>query len=141
MDGPEKGDYVTPYIDIYKINIQYDGSLDKLKLITIIRGYFNNKEMIGDTWASTASTITMKYFLANSSRYKEIVHRLNLIGTFLQANSKHRVFVKLDSRYGEYFPEYAKYFGISSRLKKSMYGMNNYGKLFDDELTNWLMDE
>ena len=49
--------------------------------------------------------------------------------------------MKLDSIYGEYFPEYANYFGRPLRLKKSMYGMTNNGKLFDDELTNCLIDE
>ena len=35
----------------------------------------------------------------------------------------------------------AKYFGRPFILKKSMYGMTNYGKLFADELTNWWIDE
>ena len=39
MDDPEKGDPVTPFMDVYKSNIQYGGSLDKLKLITVGRGY------------------------------------------------------------------------------------------------------
>ena len=38
------------------------------------------------------------------------------------------------------FPGYAKYFGISLRLLKSMYGMTNSGKLFADELTEWLTE-
>ena len=45
------------------------------------------------------------------------------------------------SRYEEYVPEYAKYVGRHLKLKKSMYGMHNYGKLFADELTNFLIDE
>ena len=56
--------------------------------------------------------------------------------SFLQANTKHNVFVKLDSRYGDYFPEYYNYFGRPLRLKKSMYGMNDSGKLFADDITN-----
>ena len=66
---------------------------------------------------------------------------MDLIGLSLQTNVKHRVFVKLDSRYGEYFPEYANYFVITLRLKNSMYGMTNFGNLFSDELTNWLIDK
>ena len=50
-------------------------------------------------------------------------------------------FVNLDSIYGEYFPEYAKYFGRPSRLNKSMYGMTNSSNLFADEITNWIIDE
>ena len=66
---------------------------------------------------------------------------MDFIGTFLQANVKHRVFVKLDNRYGEYFPEYWKYFGRPLILKKSIYDMTNYGKLFADELNNWIICE
>ena len=45
------------------------------------------------------------------------------------------------SRYVEYFPDCANYFGRPLRLNKSMYGMNSYGKLFADEITNWLIYE
>ena len=58
----------------------------------------------------------------------------------MQAKCKNRVFVKLDSIYTDYFPEYAKYFGIALRLLKSMYGMTNYGKLFADEVTEQLLE-
>ena len=58
----------------------------------------------------------------------------------MKAKVKNRVFVKLDIMYIDYFPEYAKYFGRSLRLLKSMYGMTKYGKLFADELTEWLLE-
>ena len=48
--------------------------------------------------------------------------------------------MKLDSRYVVYFPEYSSYFGRASRLLKSMYVMTNYGNLFADELTEWLLE-
>ena len=38
MEEPEKGYLDTPRMDVYKANIQYYGSLDKLKLIIIVRG-------------------------------------------------------------------------------------------------------
>ena len=47
----------------------------------------------------------------------------------------------LDSRYEEYFPEYAKYSGIPLMLNESMYVMPNSGKLFGDELTKFLINE
>ena len=46
----------------------------------------------------------------------------------------------MDSRYTDYFPEYAKDFGISLMLLKSIYGMNNSGKLFSGELIEWLLE-
>ena len=83
---------------------------------------------------------TLKYFLAGANKHKAIVHQLYFIGAFFQSKVKNRVFVKLDSRYEDYFPEYSKYFGRALRLLKSMYGMTHYGKLFDDELTEWLFE-
>ena len=100
MDDPEKGQPVKPCMDIYKVNIQYYGSLETLKLIIVVRGDLQNKEMTGDTWSPTALIITIKYFLSADSKHKVRVHQLDFIGSFLQDNIKHRVLVKLDSRYG-----------------------------------------
>ena len=103
-------------MDVYKAKIQYDGSIDKLKLRIVVRGDFMKKEMVGDTWSPTSSMRTLKYFLADAAKHKAIVHQLDLIGALLQAKVKNRVFVKLDIRYTDYFPEYAQYFGRALRL-------------------------
>ena len=44
-------------MDVYKAKIKSDGSLDKLKLRIVVRGDFQNKEIVGDTWSSTASIL------------------------------------------------------------------------------------
>ena len=126
---------------MYKAKTQADGSLDKLKLRIVVRRDLKNKEMAGDTWSPTASMRNLKYFLADAVKHKAIVHQLDFIGAFLQAKIKNRVFVKLDIRYAEYFPAYSNYFGRALRLLKSMYGMTNSGNLFDDELTEWFLEE
>ena len=125
---------------VYKAKIQSDRSLDKIKLRIVVRGYMQNKELVGDTWSPTSSMGTLKYFLVDSTKHKSRVHLLDFIQEFLQAKVKNRVFVKFDIRYTDYFPEYAKYFGRALRSLKSMYGMTNYGKLFADELTEWLLE-
>ena len=127
---PEKGDTVNLFMDVNKSKIYYDGSLYKLKLRIMIRGDIKNKYLFGDTWSSTAFMRTLKYFSANAAKHKERVHKLDFIGSFLQAKIINKVFVKLDSRYAEYFPEYSNYFGRGFRLLNSMYGMTNSGKLF-----------
>ena len=127
-------------MDLNKAKIQSDGRLDKLKLRIVVRGDLQNKSLVVDTWSPTASMSTFKYFLVDATKHKEIVHQLYFIGAFLQSKVKNRVFVKLNIRYTDYFPEYAKYFERALRLLKSVYGMNNYGKLFADELTEWLLE-
>ena len=106
----------------------------------MVIGDLQNKEIVGDTWSPTESMSTLKRFLADATIHKEIIHQLYSIGEFLQAKVNNRVFIKLDSRYTDYFPEYSKYFGRSLKLFKSMYGMTNPGKLIADELTEWLLE-
>ena len=50
VQDPEKGETVTPCMDVYKAKIQSDGSLDNLNLIILVRGDMKNKELVGDTW-------------------------------------------------------------------------------------------
>ena len=92
---------MTPCMDVYKSNIQSDGSLDKLKFIIVVRISMKNKLMIRDTWDPTASVNTLKHFLASATKHKARVHQFYLIVLFILAGVKHRAFVKLDSRYGE----------------------------------------
>ena len=81
--------------------------------------------MVGDTWSPTASMRTLKYFLTYSAKHKARVHQLYFIGAFFKAKVKNKVFFKLDIRYTDYFPEYAKYFGRALRLLNFIYGMTN----------------
>ena len=55
VQEPDKGEILTPSMDVYKAKIQSDGSLDKLKLRIVVRGDLKNKELVGDTWLPTAS--------------------------------------------------------------------------------------
>ena len=82
----------------------------------------------------------MKYLLADAAKHKARVHQLDFIGALLQAKVNNRVFVKLDMRYAAYFTEYSQYFGRALKLLKSMYDMTNSGKLFVDQLTEWLIE-
>ena len=88
-------------MDVHKAKIQYDGSLDKLKLRILVRVCLQNNEMVGDTWSPPASMRTLKYLLADAAKHKARVHQLDFIGAFLQAKVKNRVFVKLDIRYAD----------------------------------------
>ena len=74
----------------------------------------------------------LKYLLEDAANQKVIFYQLDFIGALLQSKVKNRVFAKLDIRYTDYFPEYAKYFGRALILLDSMYGMTNSRKLFAD---------
>ena len=108
IEDQNEGEPVTPCMDVYKAKIQYDGSLDKLKLRIVVRGDLHNKEMVGEICSPTAYMMNLKYFLADEAKHKARVHQLYFIGAFLIAKVKNRVLVKLYIRYTYYFPEYAQ---------------------------------
>ena len=80
MGETKKGYPVTPCMGVYKAKNQSDGSLDKLKLIIVVREYFQNEYLIIYTWSLTASKKTLKYFVADSIKHKARVHQLDFIG-------------------------------------------------------------
>ena len=53
--------------------------LTKIKLRIEVRGYLQNKVLIGYTWSPIASKETLNYFMVDSSKHKEILHQLYLI--------------------------------------------------------------
>ena len=62
VEDPKDGEPVTPCMDVYKGKIQSDGILDNLQLRIVVRGDFQNKFMVGDTWSPTAYMRTLNYF-------------------------------------------------------------------------------
>ena len=76
VQEPEKGEPVTPCMDVYKAKTKYDGSLDKLKLRIVVIVDLQNKSLIVDTWLPIASTRNLKYFLSDDFKNKAIFHQL-----------------------------------------------------------------
>ena len=58
------------------------------------------------------------------------MYQLDFIWEFIQAKFQNKIFVKLDCRYAEYFPEYSSYFERAVRLLKYLFGMTNSENLF-----------
>ncbi len=62
-----KEDYCVPTMETYRIKLQSDGTLDKLKTRIVVRGDLQNKEITEDKWSPTASMRAMKMFLAHAA--------------------------------------------------------------------------
>ena len=48
IEDQNEGEPVTTCMDVYKAKIQSDRSLDNLKLRIVVRGYLQNRELVGD---------------------------------------------------------------------------------------------
>ena len=62
VQGLEKGETVTPCMDVYKAKIKSDGSLDKLKLRVVVIGDLQNKYIL-ETIGHQQLTLRIKTFL------------------------------------------------------------------------------
>ena len=70
----------------------------------MVRAYLQNKELVGDTWSPTVPMRTLKYVLADAVNHKARVYHFDFIGSLFKEKVKNEAFVKLDSRYADFFP-------------------------------------
>jgi hypothetical protein len=127
-DTLHEGEVSTSVMEIFKVKIKSDGSLDKLKTRLVVRGDLQDKNITEDKWSPTASFRSLKMFLAHASRLKAWVKQLDFVGAFLQAKMHTRMFVTIPKIFGILFPEYAWCTGKPVRLLMSMYGTTLCGK-------------
>ncbi len=139
-DTLNPGETSTPVMEIFKVKIQSDGTLDKLKMRMVVRGDLQAKDISEDKWSPTASFRSLKMFLANAARLKARVRQLDFVGAFLQAKMRTRMFVTIPKIYGILFPEYAEYCGQAVKLQMSMYGTTLCGKYWYLDLLDFLKE-
>ena len=130
-DTSNKGERVMPVMEVFKVKIKSDGSLDKLKTHLVVHG---------DKWSPTASFWALKMFLAHTTRVRARVKQLDFVGAFLQAQTRSRIFVPIPPIFGILFPEYKEYCGKPVRLGKSMYGMTLSSKYWFLDLQEFLLE-
>ncbi len=134
------GKKCIPVLDLNRVKINSDGTLDKLKARIFVQGDLQSADLLEDKWSPTASFCALKMFLAHAARLRARVKKLDFIGTFLQANVQSRIFINFPTNYSKILPEYKQYFGGPLRLNKSKYGMTLSGKFWYLELMEALFN-
>jgi hypothetical protein len=137
-DNPQPGETSTPVMEIFKVKIKSDGSLDKLKTRMVVRGDLQDKNITEDKWSPTASFRSLKMFLAHAAKLKVRVRQLDFVGAFLQAKMRTRMFITIPNIYGVLFPEFREFCGKPVRLQMSMYGTTLCGKYWYLDLMDFL---
>jgi len=138
VDNLQDGETSTPVMEIFKVKVKSDGSLDKLKTWLVVRGDLQDKRITEDKWSPTASFRSLKMFLAHASRLKVRVKQLDVVGAFLQAKMHSRMFVTIPKIFGILFPEYQWCTGKPVRLQMSMYRTTLCGKYWYLDLLDYL---
>jgi len=141
FETPKPGEQVLPTKLVYKAKSTAEGSLEKLKARCVARGDLQKGQEWEDTWSACASIRTVKVFLALAASLKRRVKQGDFVGAYLQAKVRGRVFIRLDPRMKDLFPDLAKYFGPPLRLNKGIYGLTFSGKFWNEEYTEWLINQ
>jgi hypothetical protein len=77
FDKMNPGEMSTPTMEIFKVTVKSNGSLDKLKTRLVVRGDLQNGTLVEDKWSPTASFRSLKMFLAHATRLKARVKQLD----------------------------------------------------------------
>ena len=137
----QQGDEVIPCMIIFKAKVTSRGFLDKLKARCVARGDLQVKSNDPEhLWSPCVFARTFKVFVAEAVRRNKAIKQLDFIGAFCQAYLKSRLFLQLPKEYAFLLPEYAKYFDGPRLLKKSLYGMDLAAKVWNQDLTEWLLN-
>jgi hypothetical protein len=141
IETPRPGEKVIPTKPVYRAKQTQDGKLDKLKVREVARGDLERREENEDTWSPGSSSSGVRMHLAQAAKAGRTPKQADFIAAYLQARVRGRHFVRLSAELANYFPEYAKWFGVPLRLKKGMYGLTFAGKWWNEEFTNWLFSD
>ena len=138
---PEPDEQVVPTTDLFRAKLKSDGTIDKLKVRIAARGDLDKGSVTENNWAPLASLRLVKIFLADAARDGNRIFQIDFVAAFLQARVDRRIFVKMPASWGKVLPKFSPYFGRPLLLKRALYGLTSAGRLFSQDLYEWLIYE
>jgi hypothetical protein len=114
----EETDEIIPVTAKHRAKLQSDGTIEKLKIRTCLRGDLQAPSEL-DTWCAIAGFRALKMFLSVATRTKCRACQLDFIGAFLQCYAIDRTITILPEEWKELFPEHAEWFGMPLLCVKS----------------------
>ena len=125
---------------IFKAKITSRGFLDKLKARCVARGDLQVKSGDPDhLWSPCVFARTFKLFVAQAVQKNRPIKQLDFVGAFCQAYMRSWLFLQLPKEFAFLVPEHAKYFEKPILLRKSIYGTDVAAKVWNQDLTEWLL--
>ena len=140
--GHEPGDPIIPVTAKFRVKLNPDGTIEKLKTRIALRGdMMTDNVSIGDTWCPNAGFRAYKMYLAFAAMMKVRIYQLDYVAAFLQADVLGRKSTTFPEQWKEILegePELQSWCGIPLRLNKSLYGDRVANLAWDKTQSEWL---
>ena len=125
---------------IFKVKLQSDGTIEKLKSRVAIRGDMDKGAEGEDNGAPLATFRLLRVFIAGAAARGKKIYQADFVGAYLQAYMDRVVYVMLPKEWKELYPDLEQWFGVPLLLEKSAYGMSSAGRLWAETLFAWYIE-
>jgi hypothetical protein len=109
-----------------------DGSEDKKKARLVAGGHRQTPDLYSDTYSPTALSISMKILLQLAASREYFMKTLDIASAFIRADIDRDVYVSI--------PAFGDHPAVTAKLKKSLYGLKQAGRLWYEDLKKTLID-
>jgi hypothetical protein len=141
-DIPNEDDPIIPVTAKYRVKLNSDGTIEKLKTRIALRGDLMKENIyLPGTWCPIAGFRALKIFLALAAQHKQRIYQLDYVAAFLQADVLGRKFTRFPAEWKELLKDYKDlhpWIGVPLRLKKSLYGDRVANMVWDETQSRWL---
>jgi hypothetical protein len=126
------GTHILPCHLVLRQKRKPDGSLDKKKARLVAGGHLQTEDQYTETSSPTARSLSMKLLLQIAVTNSLHLRSFDVKSAFLQADIDRDIYVRL--------PDHCdKYSGRIVKLRKSLYGLKQAGRLFNEHLNTCLL--
>ena len=121
---------------VFKIKYKADGSVERYKCRLVAQGFTQIKgENFTDTYAPVAQTTTIMMLLALAAQRGQKIHQMDFVLAYLNSDIDTDIYMEQAEGFKETGKEDHVY-----KLKKSIYGLKQSAKLWNDTLTTCLKE-
>eukprot|EP00253_Pinus_taeda_P026206 PITA_26206 len=121
---------------MFKQKMNADGSIDKLKVRLVAKGY-SQKEGIDfdDTFAPVAKLNTIRMLIALATKYNWELHQLDVKSAFLNGDLKEEIYLVQPEGYVKQGKEH-----LVCRLKKALYGLKQAPRSWYEKVDSFFIE-
>ncbi|XP_042962943.1 uncharacterized mitochondrial protein AtMg00810-like [Carya illinoinensis] len=130
-----KGKFAIDCKYVYKVKFNLDGTLERLKVRLVAKGYTQREEIDHvDTFSPVAKLVFVRFLLSIAAIKGWFLHHFDITNAFLNGELKEEIYMKKPPSYNKSTPHQV------CKLLKSSYGLKQASRQWNYNLTSSLLD-